>query len=377
MVHAASTRAPRIAARTGATAANAAPAAGLRDDGLREVRGPPALQPQADSPAGLGDRLGERGADHRDDGRRGQCCRRQRRRPQRSGDAEREERQDGDEEPRAGAPAPERQEVRAVVDEEREAHGKRQRRLAPRVATAERQEPAQPGDGERRQDEQPLVGGEELRRRAQARERDAEEPLVVRADHVVPALAGLDHGVLVRELERAPERPRVEGQERHDADDRAERDRTGGVTARRTRRVRRRGSRAGTRRRLRAPPARPRSRARLSPRRRCGDGAGERRPPSRASPRARARRTRWRRAARASRARAGRRPPCRNRERADPRRSARRTGAPTRRASHPTGSPATSLIGGARAWPRGTRLRPTRVARPRGRRLEAGRTTAR
>ena len=146
-VHAASTRAPTSTAMTGGDGNEAASAAGLGDDGLREVRGPANARATGRLP-----------------GRARRSARRAWRRPSRATDGaasaavvsgaarsaaampSARNGRDGDEEPRAGGPAPEGQEVRAVVDEEGEAHRKRQRGLAPRVRQqAERQETAQPG----------------------------------------------------------------------------------------------------------------------------------------------------------------------------------------------------------------------------------------
>jgi hypothetical protein len=91
------------------------------------------------------------------------------------------------------------------------------RRAGPRSSAADS------GRGERREHEQALVRCEQLGGRAQTRERDAEQALVVGADHVVARRPRVDHGVLVGELERVSEGPCIEGGEWDDAADDAER----------------------------------------------------------------------------------------------------------------------------------------------------------
>ena len=122
----------------------AGPTAGLRDERVREAGVPPSVKPQADTDSRHRERLGERRADHHEHRRHRQGSGRQGRRSQRCCETEREERQRRDQEPRAGHPAAERQEVRAVVDEERGDEAERQDRLTAGGSAQEHHEAADP-----------------------------------------------------------------------------------------------------------------------------------------------------------------------------------------------------------------------------------------
>ena len=189
------------------------------DERLGEVRAAEAAEPGSDPVLDTGQRPGERGEGHDGDRRDADPGHDQRPRTKREAERKGEERQRGDQEPRARALASEREVVPGVVRKEEERDDPADEGLRTPPRPVQERQSGHRRKRERRHDQQALLRHEEREGRTGIREADAVEPFGVRADDGRPASRGRLQRVRVPERPRRAERPGVEGGERQDADD--------------------------------------------------------------------------------------------------------------------------------------------------------------